>query len=342
MNKVITIIIPTYNMEKYLRRCLDSLLVSTEVRSYLEVLVINDGSKDTSLSIAHEYESNYPECIRVIDKENGNYGSCVNRGLIESQGKYVKVVDADDYVITKNFELFIKKLCDIDVDLIVSDFDVVTIEGKVDKKWSYNLPQKKVSRFIDYCNSFDFKNMQMHAVAYKKSLILDMDYKQTEGISFTDQEWMLYPMTKVDTFFYIPVVVYQYVIGREGQTVADTNLPRVLEQHLIILYRALSYINNKPLANNLYEFVKYRLMFLFTFFYRKLMFLKDYDKINEIENQIKNINNRFYEDMNDSKLDRLLPFKFIKALRNGNRISLNIALYCFKLVSRVKCIINVI
>lgn len=336
MNKVITIIIPTYNMEKYLRRCLDSLLVSTEVRSYLEVLVINDGSKDTSPSIAHEYESNYPECIRVIDKENGNYGSCVNRGLKEAQGRYVKVVDADDYVITRNFESFVRNLSDVDSDLIVSDFDVVTIEGKVDKKWSYNLPQKKVSRIIDYCNSFDFKNMQMHAVAYKKSLLLDMDYKQTEGISFTDQEWMLYPMTKVETFFYIPVVVYQYVIGREGQTVADTNLPRVLDQHLIILYRALSYINNKSLDNNLYEFVKYRLMFLFTFFYRRLLLLKDYGKINEIENQIKNINYRFYEDMNDTRLDRFLPFKFIKALRNGNTLSLSIALSCFKVLSKIK------
>ena len=96
-NKILTIIIPTYNMEQYLRKCLDSLIVSEENMQRLEVLVVNDGSKDSSSAIGHEYEAKYPQTFRVIDKENGNYGSCVNRGLKEATGKYVKVLDADDY-----------------------------------------------------------------------------------------------------------------------------------------------------------------------------------------------------------------------------------------------------
>ena len=78
MTKLLSIIIPTYNMQKYLRHCLDSLLVSDEMMDQLEVLVINDGSKDNSSKIAHEYETKYPNTFRVVDKENGNYGSCVN------------------------------------------------------------------------------------------------------------------------------------------------------------------------------------------------------------------------------------------------------------------------
>lgn len=94
MDKILTIIIPTYNMEKYLRHCLDSLIVPNMDK--VEVLMINDGSKDSSSAIGHEYQNRYPKTFRVIDKENGNYGSCINRGLKEATGKYVKVLDADD------------------------------------------------------------------------------------------------------------------------------------------------------------------------------------------------------------------------------------------------------
>ena len=97
MDKILTVIIPTYNMEELLPRCLDSFLIKDKkLMQQVEVLVVNDGSKDNSSSIAHRYEKLYPHTFRVIDKENGNYGSCVNRGLQEATGKYVKVLDADD------------------------------------------------------------------------------------------------------------------------------------------------------------------------------------------------------------------------------------------------------
>ena len=95
MEKVLTIVIPAYNMEKFLPYCLDSLLIGQGTED-VEVLVVNDGSADRTSAIAHGYEERYPEVFRVIDKENGNYGSCVNRGLKEATGKYVKILDADD------------------------------------------------------------------------------------------------------------------------------------------------------------------------------------------------------------------------------------------------------
>ena len=125
MQKLLTIVIPTYNMQNYLHRCLDSLLLPDKQMEQLEVLVINDGSKDKSSTIAHEYEAKYPNTFRVIDKENGNYGSCVNRGLKEATGKYIKVLDADDWFDTMNFEKYISFLAKTDADLVLSDFDYV-------------------------------------------------------------------------------------------------------------------------------------------------------------------------------------------------------------------------
>ena len=130
-NKILSIIIPTYNMEKYLRKCLDSLIVSDEKMQMLEVLVINDGSRDSSSLIAHEYEAKYPLTIRVVDKENGNYGSCINRGLKEATGKYVKVLDADDYFDTISFEQFIILLASTDADLVISDYSKVNEHGDI-------------------------------------------------------------------------------------------------------------------------------------------------------------------------------------------------------------------
>ena len=146
MEKVLTVIIPTYNMENYLRYCLDSLLIK-EFLKQLEVLIINDGSKDGSSVIGHEYEQLYPEIFRVIDKENGNYGSCINRGLKEAKGKYVKILDADDSFNTDNFESFVSFLIQTDADLILSDFAVVNMNREVKKIISYRFGEGRLFDF---------------------------------------------------------------------------------------------------------------------------------------------------------------------------------------------------
>ena len=84
-------------MEKYLSKGLKSVLQINNP-SVLDVIVVNDGSKDNTLEIAHSFELRYPGILRVINKENGNYGSCINAALKEARGKYVRVLDADDYV----------------------------------------------------------------------------------------------------------------------------------------------------------------------------------------------------------------------------------------------------
>ena len=74
MEKLLTLIVPTYNMEQYLERCLTSLIIDSDQMDLMQVLVINDGSKDRSSEIAHSFEDKYPDTYMVIDKENGNYG----------------------------------------------------------------------------------------------------------------------------------------------------------------------------------------------------------------------------------------------------------------------------
>lgn len=118
MNKILSIVIPTYNMEKLLEQCLSSLVVKEHL-DFLEVLVINDGSKDKSSQIAHHFEDKYPQTFRVVDKDNGNYGSCVNRGLKEATGKYIKILDADDSFETSVLDCYLAYLSKINTLLIL-------------------------------------------------------------------------------------------------------------------------------------------------------------------------------------------------------------------------------
>ncbi len=216
MDKILTIIIPTYNMEKYLPYCLDSLLIG-ENQELVEVLVINDGSKDASSEIAHTYAKKYPQTFRVIDKENGNYGSCVNRGLAKATGKYVKILDADDSFDTENFGRFVLFLRKTDADLVVSDFAVVDEDRKITRMVVHVFPAGRLS-LNDICTSKDFSHIQMHAVTYRRDMLLRLSYRQTEGISYTDQEWVFTPMAGVKSVCYFDKHVYKYLIGREGQT----------------------------------------------------------------------------------------------------------------------------
>ena len=219
MGKVLTLIVPSYNMEDYLPYCLDSVLVRKNLGK-VEVLVVNDGSKDRTSEIAHGYEKNYPDIFRVIDKDNGNYGSCVNRGLEEAKGKYVKVLDADDSMDPDNLDCFIAFLEITDADLVLSDFTVVDIRRQPRKTIRYSIGDGIMYDMDAICTGPVFCNMQMHAVTYRRRLLTDMEYRQTESISYTDQQWIFMPMLTVKTVACFDGCIYKYLVGRVGQTVS--------------------------------------------------------------------------------------------------------------------------
>ena len=96
--KVLSLCIPSYNMEAYLGRCVDSLLAE-EVIDKLEIIIVNDGSKDRTLEIANAYRDRYPQSVVVVDKPNGHYGSTVNAALKVATGRYFRLLDADDWFL---------------------------------------------------------------------------------------------------------------------------------------------------------------------------------------------------------------------------------------------------
>lgn len=222
--KQLSIIVPSYNMEQYLSKCLGSLVVAPELMGWLEVLVVNDGSKDRTSEIAHEFAAKWPGTFKVIDKENGHYGSCINAALKVASGKYVKVLDADDWFDSEGFAAFLTYLSDEvegrygGVDLVLTDYDCVDDRGGDTGKIRQRLPvgcvfgiDKLVAR-----KEITF----MHGYTYRTNLLRELQYRQTEGIMYTDTEWIFYPAACAKRICYFPRVVYIYLFGRAGQTVS--------------------------------------------------------------------------------------------------------------------------
>ena len=117
MKQRVSVIVPVYNVEKYLRRCIDSIV--RQSYSNLEILLVDDGSQDASLSICKEYETKDSR-IRVFHKENEGLGLARNYGIERATGEYITFVDSDDYLTLDAIEFMLKKAIVTDADVVIA------------------------------------------------------------------------------------------------------------------------------------------------------------------------------------------------------------------------------
>jgi glycosyltransferase involved in cell wall biosynthesis len=323
MEKLLTIIIPTYNMEKYLNQCLDSLLTE-KARDLLDILVVIDGSKDRSSEIAHGYADKYPETVRVIDKENGNYGSCINRGIIEGRGKYVKILDADDRYDITVLDDYLDALAKVDVDLFLSDTLQVTEDGETVKEIRLPMPAGEILSFDDYSK---VDELPMHSIAYRLENVRKLGYRQTEGISYTDTEWAFFPMQAVKTCCYFPKPLYRYLIGRAGQTMAPEVYKRGRSQELIITKRMVEFWDVLPVEGRAY-FDQYLLHRLRRIYMQNMVRNEDGDNefLIEMDKFIKDHSTRLYELLDECLYGRREKIPFIREWRKKYKPSLKFRL----------------
>lgn len=217
MEKALTVIVPTFNMEQYLGECLTSMITEMS-KELLEVIVVNDGSTDSSFAIAHQFAQQYPTLFRVINKSNGHYGSCINSGLKIATGKFVKILDSDDFFHTSDLDDFLTYLEQCSDDLVVTDIIRVTIKGKIYKRGTYTDYHGKTFNIDEIGNISSFKGIAMHYMTYRTQLLRDIKYYQPEGILYTDDVWRFTPMQVVKTISFLNKTIYCYRLGREGQS----------------------------------------------------------------------------------------------------------------------------
>ena len=198
-------------------------------------MVVNDGSKDGSLAVANGFKERFPDSVTVIDKPNGNYGSTINAALPVAQGKYVKVLDSDDWFDSQSLVSFLDYLESIDTDMVITHFSTINEDGSKEIT-KYNVYGKEPYEYGRAYNLDDvlkdgyIRFFLMHGLTYRTKMLRDMDYRQTEGISYTDTEWSCYPVFRAKDITFLDIDLYQYNLAREGQTMDPKVIARSLSQ----------------------------------------------------------------------------------------------------------------
>ncbi len=224
MNKILSIVIPVYNVEKFIDKCISSLLVPNEEQlKLLDIVIINDGTPDNSALIAKEYEKKYPHVIRVIDQENRGHGGAWNHGTELAVGKYLFYLDSDDWFNTDDLVKLIEylKTCDTDMVLLDSqkyyaETDKYTptnrhIELEVDKKY--------ISDEFDWLATGHGYNMTYaHDTVYKTTMLQKYIPLFCEHVMYDDVSLQAIPIAIAKDFVYIHLDIYRYYIGRPGQS----------------------------------------------------------------------------------------------------------------------------
>lgn len=326
-DKILTVIVPSYNMEKYLPKCLGSLIVASELMEKFEVIVVNDGSRDRTSEIAHEFEVKYPKTFRVVDKANGNYGSCINAALPLVSGKYVRILDADDYYNTEEFCGFlgdVLALSDNTVDAFVTNFYHVSDLGDVVRLNAYTLDVGilPIERLVDA------GWIGLHALTYRTDILKNAEYRQSEGCSYTDLEWDFIPMLSVRSVSYIPRTVYSYRLGRDGQTMSENSYAKNFDVVVRITARLIEEYkrvkSTLALGSLLYasSFLKARLLYTYQLVLLNSRYGKHRELLSGLDLEVKKVLPEISDELNMMRVSRRFPLRYIRYYRDHGYDSL--------------------
>lgn len=226
MEKLISFIIPAYNAETYLEKCLNSFLIEEEWFQKIEIIIVDDGSFDKTVEIAKEYQQNYSGMIRYISKVNGGHGSAINAAYKIVRGKYMKVMDADDFINTEKLIPFLKKLTKAEADLIITGFYTIDFYTAQRELWQIEMDEMerdctwielmKCWNKIKYCCCF-------HGMTYLTRFYQKFQNELPEKVYYEDYEYAAIPACYSKRIRVINLPLYIYQIGNERQSVSIKN-----------------------------------------------------------------------------------------------------------------------
>lgn len=240
---LLSIIVPVYNTEKYLAQCLDSLIIQ-DVESF-EILCVNDGSTDTSLSILKNYQIKYPNLIKIIDQVNGGLGDARNAGLNQAIGTYIGFVDSDDWVDKDMYKTMIQ---------VANEQDVI----ECDIRWVY--PNKVRDDVCMYANDSKNRLLNLRVMVcnklFKRELIEQYHIRFPVGIRYEDIPFSYQFYLIAHSFGYVPKPYYHY---RQR----DDSLSNHQNEQVRDIFASLSEVITRAHSMNLYEKYSQEIEYLF-------------------------------------------------------------------------------
>ena len=316
-SKILSVVIPTYNIEKYIVKCLDSFL-NDKLMDMIDIIVVNDGSFDNSSLLAKDFEKKYPNSFKVIDKVNGGHGSTINTALKYAIGKYFMVVDGDDWVDSKSLLEILAKLNKME------EYDAVYFNYITEVQYNNSKIYNSLNTIFSNNGEVDFNNSKLSIInqiglantIYKTSNIKNKDYKLLEKTYYVDAEYMLFPLETIKKAYYFDKIVYHYLVGRANQSININTALKHIDDRKKIIYDV---VNRSNINNN-----KSLSSFHIKFYNSKLSsIINDYFDIvirgnHNIKDNIKNMD-LFIKD-NDNYLYNYFSenYKYIKFIRLFN------------------------
>lgn len=263
--KLLSIAVPCYNSQDYMEKCIDSLLVGGDD---VEILIVNDGSKDATKEIADAYQKKFPGIVRAIHQENGGHGAAVNTGIEHAAGLYFKVVDSDDWVEEDAYRQILSKLAELSggnmtLDMFISNF-VYEKQGVSHKKvmrYAREFPQEQIFTWNDVKYMLKGKYILMHSVIYRTKLLHECGLELPRHTFYVDNIFVYKPLPYVKTMYYLDVDFYRYFIGRDDQSVNEKVMIGRLDQQIKVNKIMLDdvdiwKVSNRKLRNYMFNYLE--------------------------------------------------------------------------------------
>lgn len=241
MRKVISFGIPCYNSAGDMDRCITSILEGSGYAGDIEIIIVDDGSKDETPAKADEWEARYPGIIRAVHQENGGHGIAVLSGLREARGTYYKVVDSDDWLDGQALSTMLSILRgfvqrDTRVDLFISNYVYEKVHEGKHTAISYHsaLPRKKVFTWDQIGRFRPDQNLLMHSLCYRTDVLREANLPLPAHTFYVDNIYAYVPLPLCKSLYYADIDLYRYFIGREGQSVNEATMVKRLDQQFRI------------------------------------------------------------------------------------------------------------
>ena len=249
--KLLTIAIPCYNSQEYMAHAIESLLPGG---NEVEILIVDDGSKDSTAKIADDYERRYPGIVRALHKENGGHGDAVMTGLRNATGLYFKVVDSDDWADAEAYPKILAALrgfADEPIDMLISNYiyDKVGVKNKHTMSYHHALPQDRVFGWEETRHFRKGQYILMHSVIYRTQLLRDCGLELPKHTFYVDELYVYVPLKNVERMYYLDVDFYHYFIGREDQSVQEQVMIRRIDQALLVNRLLVSLVDPYGISN---------------------------------------------------------------------------------------------
>ncbi len=333
--KLLTIAIPCYNSQDYMEHAVETALVGGED---VEILLINDGSVDSTGEIADRLAAEYPTIIRAIHQENGGHGCAVNTGLANAKGVYYKVLDSDDWLDRDSLLRVLDVLKNMvqegnGVDMLLANYVYEKPSLHKHKVIRYDgvFPENKVFGWSEVKRFKMSQNILMHSVIYRTKMLRDCGLELPKHTFYVDNIFVYNPLPYVKTMYYVNVDLYRYFIGRDDQSVNEQVMIGRIDQQIkvnkiMIDAYDLTKIKNKKLRDYMVKYLT-MMMTISSVFLIKEGSEESLAKRTELWDYLKKQNIYMYRMVNHMALSR--------PMRIRNRAGRKIVVWGYSLTQKI-------